>query len=51
MVQKNFEVSEMVALLIAERKVRTPQDKAPLNRRTPHSVVMESATENKHPDK
>ena len=40
----------MVALLFAERKVRTPQDKAPLKRRTPLKVGMASATENKHPN-
>ena len=32
------------------RKVRTPQNKAPLNRRTPRIVGMESAAESKHPN-
>jgi len=50
MVQKNFEVGEMVAPLLMGRKVRTPQDKAPLNRRTPLAAGMASATENIHSD-
>jgi len=50
MVQKNIEVGEMVAPLLAGRKVRTPQDKAPLKRRTPLKAGMASATESKHPD-
>ena len=37
----------MAALLLAERKVRTPQDKAPLKRRTPPMAGMESAAESK----
>ena len=37
----------MVALQFAERKVRTPQDKAPLKRRTPPMAGMESAAESK----
>ena len=40
----------MAALLLAERKVRTPQDKAPLKRRTPLLEGMASATESKHPN-
>ena len=40
----------MVALPMAERKVRTPQDKAPLKRRTPPLAGMASATESKHPN-
>jgi len=40
----------MAALSLAERKVRTPQDKAPLNRRTPPLAGMASATESKHPN-
>ena len=50
MAQKNIEVGEMVAPPLAGRKVRTPQDKAPLKRRTPLKVGMASATESKHPD-
>jgi len=50
MAQKNIEVGEMVAPLLAGRKVRTPQDKAPLKRRTPLKVGMASATESKHPN-
>ena len=38
----------MVAPPMAGRKVRTPQDKAPLKRRTPLKVGMASATESKH---
>ena len=37
----------MVAPLIAGRKVRTPQDKAPLKRRTPPMAGMESAAESR----
>jgi len=37
----------MVAPLLAGRKVRTPQDKAPLKRRTPPLVGMASAAESK----
>ena len=40
----------MAALPLAERKVRTPQDKAPLKRRTPPLAGMASATESKHPN-
>jgi len=45
------EVGEMVAFGNCRgRKVRTPQDKAPLKRRTPHIVGMASAAESKHPN-
>ena len=37
----------MVAPPMAGRKVRTPQDKAPLKRRTPQMAGMESAAESK----
>ena len=37
----------MVAPLLAGRKVRTPQDKAPLKRRTPLLAGMASAAESK----
>ena len=37
----------MAALPLAERKVRTPQDKAPLKRRTPLLAGMASAAESK----
>jgi len=45
-----IEVGEMAALPLAERKVRTPQDMAPLKRRTPPLAGMASATESKHPN-
>jgi len=45
-----IEVGEMAAPPLVERKVRTPQDKAPLKRRTPPLVGMASATESKHPN-
>ena len=51
MAQKNIEVGEMVAPPLAGRKVRTPQDKAPLKRRTPPMAGMASATESKHPNR
>tara|TARA_Y100001947_G_C10198717_1_gene244027 strand:+ start:206 stop:382 length:177 start_codon:yes stop_codon:yes gene_type:complete len=52
MVQKNFEVGEMVAPSLAGRKVRTPQDKAPLKRRASayYEWKTASATESKHPN-